>query len=269
MAEYHFPVPGSGEEKRIVLFLRRHWASYLGQIVLSFFLFFFPIILGLAAYFTDSRFFHGILLNFIVLGFSTYYLVISTFIFSSLLSFYYDLYIVTDDSIIDVVQQGFLGRRIIQISLLRVQDVSSNIQGLFATLFSYGNVLIETAGEQTQNLLLEQVPNPQEVAARIISLHHQLIEAEGRHRQILEAEGVLAPRAIGKLGQEEVAKAEPLEFPTPEAEETPKTTYRELLEKEKVQTRFGEISEEKKPTEEAGEGEIEHDDLDKGGTIRF
>ena len=35
MAEYHFPIPGSIDEKKIVLFARRHWASFIGQFCLS------------------------------------------------------------------------------------------------------------------------------------------------------------------------------------------------------------------------------------------
>jgi len=267
MAEYHFPVPGSTEEKKIILFLRRHWASFLGQIILSFFLFFFPIALVLIVYFSDKSVFHGLILNFLVLGLSTYYLVIVTFIFTSLIAFYYDLYIVTDEAIIDVNQQGFFGRKIVQISLLRVQDVTSNIQGLFPTLFAYGNVLIETAGEQTQSLLLEQIPNPQEVASKILELHNELIETEGRHHQILEAEGALAPGTIGEAGHIaggghpiSESAAQPLSFPPPEEEQKLEPAQ---------PSESGEKARPKAPQETNAEGEIKSEDLDKGGEVDF
>lgn len=243
MAEYHFPVPGSIDEKKIVLFVRKHWAAYLGQFALSVFLFFFPLALLLVIYLNDRTIFTGLVLNLIVLGASTYYLIITTFIFTSWLSFYYDIYIVTDESIIDVFQQGFFGRKIVQISLLRVQDVSSNIQGLLPTLFAYGNILIETAGEQTQNLLFEQVPNPQEVSAKIMEMHRKLVEVEGRRPQMLEAEGVLVP-APQPISKEAVKEPE-------------KTKYQELLEKD----RQGENI--------PSEGEIKSDDLNKGGEVDF
>ena len=257
MAEYHFPVPGSIDEKKIVLFVRKHWAAYLGQFFLSIFLFFFPLALLLVIYLNDRTIFTGLVLNLIVLGTSTYYLIISTFIFTSWLSFYYDLYIVTDESIIDVFQQGFFGRKIVQISLLRVQDVSSNIQGLFPTLFAYGNILIETAGEQTQNVLLEQIPNPQEVSAKIMGLHNKIIEVEGRHHQILEAEGALAP-APQPISKNAVQERE-------------KTKYQELLDKEKnpISTPPEQETKPIPPQEPNTEGEIQSDDLDKGGEVDF
>jgi len=257
MGEYHFPVPGSIDEEKIVLFVRKHWAAYLGQFFLSIFLFFFPLALLLVIYLNDKTIFTGLVLNLIVLGASTYYLIISTFIFTSWLSFYYDLYIVTDESIIDLFQQGFFGRKIVQISLLRVQDVSSNIQGLFPTLFAYGNILIETAGEQTQNVLLEQVPNPQEISAKIIELHHKLIEVEDRHHQLLEAEGVLAPT--------------PQPISENAVQEREKTKYQELLDKEKNPISMPPVEESKPipPPEPNTEGEIRSDDLDKGGEVDF
>ena len=268
MGEYHFPVPGSIDEQKIVLFVRKHWAAYLGQFILSIFLFFFPLALLLVIYLNDKTIFTGLVLNLIVLGASTYYLIISTFIFTSWLSFYYDIYIVTDESIIDVSQQGFFGRKIVQISLLRVQDVSSNIQGLFPTLFAYGNILIETAGEQTQNLLFEQVPNPQEISAKIIELHHKLIEVEGRHHQLLEAEGVLPP---GKIGQGETFENESQSVLEGASEEPEKTKYQELLDKEKnpISTPPEQETKPTPPPEPNTEGEIRSDDLDKGGEVDF
>lgn len=254
MAEYHFPVPGSVDEKKIVLFIRKHWAAYLGQFLLSIFLFFFPLVLLLIIYLADKTIFKGLVLNFLVLGFSTYYLIISTFVFTSWLSFYYDIYIITEDSIIDVFQQGFFGRRIGQLSMLRVQDVSSSIEGLFPTLFAYGDVLVESAGEQTQHFVLEQVPNPQEVSSKIMELHNRIIETEGRHHQILEAEGAMPP---GHIEEARVERALPYSGEDSAAEG--KTQPEETLFKEPQPT-----SEEK-----SAEGEIEGEDLDKGGEVDF
>lgn len=269
MAEYHFPVPGSIDEKRIVLFVRKHWAAYLGQFILSIFLFFFPMALLLIVYLNDKTIFHGLVLNFIVLGLSTYYLIITTFIFTSWLSFYYDIYIITENAIVDVFQQGFFGRKISQLSMLRVQDVSSNIDGFLPTIFAYGNVLVESAGEQTQHFVLEQVPNPQEISSRIMELHNKIIEVEGRRHQILEAEGALPPGRIGAINTSEKESQPVLEEPREVAE---KTKYRELLDRETSPTE--KVIEEPvaRPVsseESTREGEIEHEDLDKGGEVDF
>lgn len=232
MAEYHFPVPGGVDEDKIVLFVRRHWASFLGQFLLSFLMLVVPAAILIILYFTNTHFYFGMARNFIVLGLSIYYLVAITVAFVAWISFYYDIYIVCQDTIVDIVQEGFWGRKISQLTLLRVQDVSSNIQGFLPTFFSYGDVLVETAGEQTQNFLLRSIPNPQEVASKIMQLHNEIVAKEQREPEIAKAEGDLAPKEVS-----EEKKTEP-----------PKTNYQELL---------------------AKEGEISHDDLEKGGEIEL
>jgi len=279
MSEYHFPVPGSIDEKKIVLFVRKHWVAYLGQFVLSVFLFFFPMVLILIVYLGDKRIFHDLVLNLLVLGGSTYYLIIASFIFTSWLSFYYDIYIITEDAIVDISQQGFFGRKISQLSLLRVQDVSSDIEGFLPTLFAYGNILVESAGEQTQNFILEQVPNPQEISAKIMELHNKIIETEGRHHQILEAEGALAP---GKIDEDKPIESETWPISESAVQEPEKTKYQELLDKEthpaesqatppppSISMPPEQETKPIPPQEPNAEGEIRSDDLDKGGEVDF
>ena len=260
MAEYHFPVPGSKDEGQIVLFVRKHWAAFLGQGILILFLLIFPAILILLIYSRDSNIFSGLIRNFLVLGLSTYYLVILTFAFTAWLSFYYDIYIVTINSIVDITQQGFFGRKISQLSLLRVQDVNSSIQGFFATFFAYGNVLVETAGEQSQTFLLETIPNPQEVASKIQQLHNQLIEIEGRHHQVLEGEGALAPGKIIGSGLHEHPEQN-----LPENKEEAQTAYQKMLREQVVSK--PEIEPEKKIENSEQKGEIDKNHLDQGGSI--
>ena len=251
MAEYHFPVPGSIDEGKIVLFVRRHWASFLGQFLLSFFMLVLPTVIFIIIYLSNPHFYEGIARNFIVLALSIYYLIAITVAFIAWISFYYDIYIICDDRIVDIIQQGFFGRKISQLSLLRVQDVTSNIEGLIPTFFGFGDVLVETAGEQSQNFLLKAVPNPQEVSAKIMELHNQIIETEGRHHQVLEGEGALSPgKNQPESGEPPSANESSPPVAPPESPPSPNqpTTYQELLKKEQ-------------------QGQISHDDLDKGGEI--
>lgn len=249
MSEYHFPVPGADEKKEIVVFVRRHWASFLGQFLLSFLVLIMPIAVWLITLILgfNATIFRGLVVNVLVLFFSAYYLMAITFAFVSWLSFYYNIYIITKLDIIDIEQVGFFGRKISQLSLLRVQDVSSSIKGLAPTFFAYGDVLVETASEQKEAFLLRAVPNPQEISAKIMELHDEVIEREGRHHQLLEGEGALMPGRIAKEASPELL--EPL------VSQEEKTSYQKLLEKDKE--------------EKTEEGEITKNDLNKGGEIKL
>jgi uncharacterized membrane protein YdbT with pleckstrin-like domain len=245
LGEYFYPTPGSAQEEEIVIFARRHWVSYLGQIALSIILILLPIILWLVLELMHAHIYQGNLQNAIVIVGSVYYLVAITFTFATWISYYYDIYIVTRDTIVDITQVGFFGRKVSQLSLLRVQDVTSNIKGILPTLFAYGDVLVETAGERSETFLLESVANPQEFSAKILELHNQLIEKEGRHHEMLEAEGVLAVPASSESKESE-----------------PKIPQQEQSQKEIEKSA-------KRGSTDSGEGEISKDDLNKGGEVKF
>ena len=247
MAEYHFPVPGSVDESKIVIFVHRHWASFIGQFLLSMMMLILPVIILITIYFTQRVILQGLVLNFLTLILSIYYLITATVTFIAWISYYYDVYIVCYDTIIEINQQGFFGRKISQLSLLRVQDVTSDIEGVLPTFFSYGDVVVETAGELSENYIIKSIPNPQEVSSKILELHNQLLEKEGLHHQMLEAEGVLIPGS---------KKIEMQNQPIPPVQESqPEATIpseNKIIQNDETSTTSGEVSK---------------DDLEKGGEI--
>lgn len=241
--EYFCPTPGTEEEKKIIIFSHRHWIAFLSQIIISSILIIVPIVVIILLDIYYPKFSDGVLKNFLVLFSSAYYLLILTFIFNAWISYYFDIYILTDELIVDITQDGFFHRKVAQLSLLRVQDVSSNIKGFLPTLFAFGDVLVETAGEQSEEFLLKSIPNPQEFSAKVLEMHNQLIDRDGRHQQISEAEGTLAPG------------------PKHEVSATP------IVEEEKINKL--EEKDQPKASPPRAEGEISKDDLGKGGEVKF
>jgi uncharacterized membrane protein YdbT with pleckstrin-like domain len=249
--EYFCPVPGSPEEKNIILFTRRHWASFLGQIILSVFLFIFPILIWIVATSFNRDVFSGVIVNFIIVALGIYYLVAITFSFTAWITYYYDIFIVTKDTVVDIKQEGFFGRKIAQLSLLRIQDVSSDIKGFLPTIFAYGDVLVETAGEKSETFLFQGVPNPQAFSAKILELHNKLIEEEGRRMNMTKAEGVMDKQDFSS-----------------EQKEEKQPSYQEMIQKEIKKSQPWEFHpKEEFPKRE--EGEINKDDLNKGGEVKF
>jgi len=191
LEEYFCSTPSSKKQKNIVIFARRHWMSFLGDILVSAMLIIVPLIILFFLHSKWPNLIQGRFVNVLAVFGSAYYLLLISSIFNAWISYYYDLYILTNDSIVDIVQNGFFNRKISQLSLTRVQDVSSKIDGIFPTMFSYGDVLVETAGERVENFLLHAVPNPQVFSAKVLELHDQLIERDGRRQDLMDGEGVL------------------------------------------------------------------------------
>ncbi len=100
---------------------------------------------------------------------SAYVLFVWLLFFFSLLDYFLDVWIITDRRIIDIRQNGFFSRSISEMHLSRVQDISSETHGFFPTVFRYGNVVIQTAGEQTK-LFFEEVNHPEHIRDMLMKL---------------------------------------------------------------------------------------------------
>lgn len=172
------PIPGVGEEN-IVYLTRRHWASMIGTFFLILVIMLVPLLLVVIASTLGNQFFqNSIFLQIIPPLVAIYYLVMITFTFVEWVNFYYSLFVLTQDEIIDITQKGFFNRLITQISIIRVQDVSASVKGFLPTLFGYGDVIAESAGEKTQAYVIETIPRPMEVADKIVEIHDCQVRRE-------------------------------------------------------------------------------------------
>lgn len=80
--------------------------------------------------------------------------------------------LVTSEKIAQVLYKTIFDRKISQLSIGDVQDVTVAQTGIFARFFNYGTLVIETAGEQ-QNYTFSYTPNPYEVAKLIVGSHER------------------------------------------------------------------------------------------------
>lgn len=72
------------------------------------------------------------------------------------------LYVITDEEI--YVKIGLVSRDVTQIPLARVQNTSYS-QSVLERLLSFGDIDVYTAGTHTEDVTLENVPNPERIKA--------------------------------------------------------------------------------------------------------
>lgn len=85
---------------------------------------------------------------------------------------------VTNEKVAQVLYVTLFHRKISQLNIGDVQDVTVTQQGFLAHAFHYGTLVIETAGEQ-QNYTFTFVPNPHETAKVIITAHEANLKLHG------------------------------------------------------------------------------------------
>ena len=90
----------------------------------------------------DQAFFFGSVFAFGAVGLASLVMVIATFIFRQ------NRLILTDRNITQILQYGLFNRKVSQLNMNNVEDVTAVQHGFLATIFNYGTLKIETAGEQ-------------------------------------------------------------------------------------------------------------------------
>lgn len=79
---------------------------------------------------------------------------------------------VTNEKIAQVLYTSLFNRKISQLSIGDVQDVTVTQRGILAHIFNYGVLVIETAGEQ-QNYTFTFVPDPYTKSKAIVGAHER------------------------------------------------------------------------------------------------
>lgn len=82
--------------------------------------------------------------------------------------------IVTDRNITQILQTSIFNRKVSQLNLVNVEDVTSIQNGILATMFGYGVLKIETAGEQA-NFNFTYCPRPGYYAKVILNAREKIL----------------------------------------------------------------------------------------------
>lgn len=164
-------------EEKVVLLLRRHPITNFGWMATSVVMLFAPGVLGQFPLlsFLPERF------QFItVVG---WYLVTMAYILEGFLSWFFNVNVVTDERIVDIDFHNMIYKEVSDANIDRIQDVTYRVGGVIRTLFNYGDVLIQTAGE-TPNFEFSAVPKPSDVVKLLqdLRMEERQEELEGRIR---------------------------------------------------------------------------------------
>lgn len=83
-----------------------------------------------------------------------------------------DIYILTNQRIINIDQSGFFARTVSEAELGNIQNVTYEIKGPIKSMLNFGEIIVQTAGN-APGLTLKNVENPHFVQEKIVSLQKQ------------------------------------------------------------------------------------------------
>ena len=90
--------------------------------------------------------------------------------------------IITDRNVTQISQRGLFSRQVSELSMASVEDVSSEQRGFFATIFGYGTVKIETAGEQN-NFHFTYCPRPNYYGKVVLDARQKYVTQNPEHNR--------------------------------------------------------------------------------------
>jgi uncharacterized membrane protein YdbT with pleckstrin-like domain len=165
---HHLPNPIADES--LVYSLRRHPITLLtlalgyGVLLIFPFAAWWYLSTYSSATLEDAR-----LVAVIVMGSSAFFLFAWLFLFQNFLDYQLDMWIVTTRRILNIEQTGLFSRTVSELRMYRIQDVTATVSGVLHTVFDYGDVEIQTAGEKVR-FVFEEIPHPNAVAKKILEL---------------------------------------------------------------------------------------------------
>jgi hypothetical protein len=157
--------------EHIVLVLRRHPLTLFKSFIIAIFMLIMPAFLsavGMFAFLPGNYQFAAIILWFLI----TFGYVLEVF-----LTWFFSVYIITDERIIDVDFISLIYKDISSAKTDKIEDVTTVTGGALQSMFDYGSIKIQTAGAKTE-IEFESIPHP----SRVTKLLNELMLEEEREK---------------------------------------------------------------------------------------
>ncbi len=156
-------------DEEVLIIVRRHWTVYAPAFLVTFlvvsamtFAYFFSKHIEI---FAQNQVFKAIT----TCCFSLFLLFTALFFYINWLVNYLNIQIVTNQHIVDISQLGLFSRKISELALSEIQDISATKKGIFETFYDFGDINVQTAGEKP-NFNFERVPDPDGLSQRIMEI---------------------------------------------------------------------------------------------------
>lgn len=163
--------------EHVVLQARKHWflflAGMLPYAIIAVIPFALPKLLALAAALAPYAAFFDFStpLSRAVLG--VWLLVTWTSAWGAFTRYFLNVWVLTNHRIVDIKQRRYFSREVSSLFLSRVQDVTTNVEGVLPSLLGIGDIKVQTAAEDIE-FVMHGIPRPEvmrDVILRYVSIN--------------------------------------------------------------------------------------------------
>lgn len=106
-------------------------------------------------------------MTFFYLSFVASLIISGLLFFPAWMSWYYSVFIVTDQRFIQITQKGFFHRSVVDMGLAQIQMVNYEVAGLQETLLGFGTIMMQTI---VGDLVIHYLHHPQKIQKRMLEI---------------------------------------------------------------------------------------------------
>ncbi|MDZ7586245.1 MAG: hypothetical protein U0946_00700 [Patescibacteria group bacterium] len=159
--------------EKIILLLRRHWVTQIKWVILG------VIGLGVPLIFTWVPLLDFLPGNYQFMALIFWYLLLLAYVYENFISWYYQVFIITDERIIDINFTNLIYKEVSEAKIDNIEDVTYIQGGVLRAMFNFGDVVMQTAGEKRE-FMIEAAPEPN----RVVKIMNDL-KLEEEHEKIV------------------------------------------------------------------------------------
>lgn len=168
----HKLFPSQLDTEEIYLVVREHWVNLLLKILVWGFFAAVLIFFNRFAHANLPTLFVGVWGQVTMLFTQIYTLFLSLSLFLILVFYYLNIQIITGIRVVDVTQEGLFSHTISELHIDKIEDATSQTNGILGTIFNYGDVYVQTAGT-VERFEFKNVPDPAGIEKLILNLYEK------------------------------------------------------------------------------------------------
>jgi uncharacterized membrane protein YdbT with pleckstrin-like domain len=92
------------------------------------------------------------------------------------IGWYFTIYILTNERLRQVIQEGLFGKSVIDLGLNKIQNISYNVEGFSAAMFGFGTIVIQT---YVGDLVLDRLHYPGHIYDKLQQAVQEAVHLEG------------------------------------------------------------------------------------------
>ena len=164
--------PSQLDDETIYLVVREHWFHLTLKLIVWAFFAMLLVLFERAGQANIPQLFQGVWGQITLLFIQIYTLMLVMSLFLIIVIYYLNIQIITNLRVVDVSQEGLFSHTISELHIDKIEDATSQTNGLLGTIFNYGDVFVQTAGT-VERFDFHNVPDPVAIEKMVLDLYEK------------------------------------------------------------------------------------------------